>query len=77
MSSEGRYHRHSGCLRKPPGIDQHPDSAQARREKITGSSGERMWKVSVRSSVDDLAVLWSRGSAGDYVEFVGAMPIAR
>lgn len=59
-------------------IDQHPDSAQARREEITGSNGKRMWKVPVRSpSVDSLAVLWTRGSAGDYVVFVGVMPIAR
>lgn len=58
-------------------MDQHPDSARARREEITGSNGARMWKVSVRSpSVDDLAVVWSRGSAGDYVVFVGAMPTA-
>ncbi|WP_219070882.1 hypothetical protein [Candidatus Mycobacterium methanotrophicum] len=57
-------------------IDQHADSAQARREEITGSNGMRMWKVPVRSkSVDDLAVLWSRVSAGDYVVFVGVMPI--
>ena len=59
-------------------IDQHPDSSQARREEITGSNGTKMWKLPVRSpSVDDLAVLWSRGSAGDYVVFVGVMPIAR
>jgi hypothetical protein len=59
-------------------IDQHPDSAQARREEITGSSGTKMWKVPVRSpSVDDLAVLWCRAAAGDYVVFVGAMPTAR
>lgn len=58
-------------------IDQHPHSAQARREEITGSNGKRMWKVPVRSkSVDDLAVLWSRGSPSDYVVFVGVMPIA-
>ncbi len=58
-------------------IDQHPQSAQARREEITGSNGKRMWKVPVRSqSVDDLAVLWSRGSPSDYVVFVGVMPIA-
>ena len=57
-------------------IDQHPDSAPARREEITGSNGQRMWKVPVRSqSVDDLAVLWSRGSAGDYVVFVGVIPM--
>ncbi|MBS1691192.1 MAG: hypothetical protein JST91_03020 [Actinobacteria bacterium] len=59
-------------------IDQHPDSARARREEITGSNGRKIWKVPVRSlSVDDLAVLWSRGLAGDYVVFVGAMPTAR
>ncbi|MCV7270131.1 hypothetical protein [Mycolicibacterium doricum] len=61
-------------------IDQNPDSAPARREEITGSNGSKskMWKVPVRSlSVDDLAVLWSRGLAGDYVVFVGVMPIAR
>ncbi|UQX11395.1 hypothetical protein [Candidatus Mycobacterium methanotrophicum] len=59
-------------------IDQNPDSAQARREEITGSNGSKMWKVPVRSSsVDDLAVLWSRGLAGDYVVFVGVMPFAR
>jgi hypothetical protein len=59
-------------------IDQHPDSAQGRREEITGSNGARMWKVPARSpSVDDLAVLWNRGSASDYVVYVGAMPITR
>lgn len=31
-------------------IDQQPDSAQARREEITGSNGKRMWKVPVRSA---------------------------
>lgn len=58
-------------------IDQHPDSAQAKRQEVTGSTGARMWKVPVQSpSVDDLAILWSRGSTGDYVVFVGAMPTA-
>lgn len=59
-------------------IDQHPDSTQARREEITGSNGTKLWKVPVRSpSIDDLAVLWSRGTAGDYVVFVGMMPIPK
>lgn len=58
-------------------IDQHPDSAQARREEVTGSNGMKMWKVPVRSrSVDDLVVLWSRGNAVDYVVFVGILPIS-
>ena len=58
-------------------IDQHPDSAQARREEVTGSNGMKMWKVTVRSrSVDDLVGLWSRGNAVDYVVFVGILPIS-
>lgn len=59
-------------------IDQRSDSAQARREEITGSNGKKMWKVPVRSlTVVDLAILWTRGSAGDYVVFAGVMPTAR
>lgn len=61
-------------------IDQHADSAQARREEITGSNGKKMWKVPVRSqSADDLAVLWGHGTSSGscYVVFVGVMPFAR
>ena len=53
-------------------ICDHPDSAEARRRRLTDKSGRPVWSVAVRSR-EGWVVLWWPDGRDAYIAYIGPM----